>query len=334
MHLGDLLLRIKEHSSGLRIGPVRLRNGMRLWRGVRLRAGNHRSFVVIRAVHIPGPARPARGWRWGMIMEYFVGVAIALGTFALGRGAKFDRERSFYSVMVVFVGSYYILFAAMGGSNETLVGETIVFGVFAIAAVVGFRTNLWIVAVALAGHGVLDFFHGQLIVNPGVPAWWPLFCMTFDVVAGTGLASLLLRSAKSGVPARNPGVSPSERSMFGSRIRPHVDAELRAAADAEEAGRAAEAFRYLERAHVLGQRSTIEHVRVHARMFTWGLRQGNVREAMSQAYRVIGAAIKTPFGFIPMGNTGGSGVSGLRPMRIPADLAAIISSASGPSRAG
>ena len=51
---------------------------------------------------------------------------------------------------------------------------------------------------------------------------------------------------------------------FADRIRPFVDAELRAAREDQ-----ASEFTHLERAHVLGQASTREHVRVHWRMVTW-----------------------------------------------------------------
>lgn len=47
---------------------------------------------------------------------------------------------------------------------------------------------------------------------------------------------------------------------FGERIRPAVDRELRLAAMSASSR---EAFRHLERAHVLGQASTFQHVRVH-----------------------------------------------------------------------
>jgi hypothetical protein len=36
-------------------------------------------------------------------------------------------------------------------------------------------------------------FHGQLIANPGVPAWWPAFCSAYDGVAAGYLAYLQLR---------------------------------------------------------------------------------------------------------------------------------------------
>ena len=49
---------------------------------------------------------------------------------------------------------------------------------------------------ALAGHGVFDFFHHGFIQNPGVPMWWPGFCLSFDVLAGGFLAILLVRRSK------------------------------------------------------------------------------------------------------------------------------------------
>jgi hypothetical protein len=62
---------------------------------------------------------------------------------------------------------------------------------FIAAAVIGFRSSLWIVAVALAAHGIFDFVHGKIIANPGVPDFWPAFCGAYDVVAGAYLAWLL-----------------------------------------------------------------------------------------------------------------------------------------------
>ncbi len=108
-------------------------------------------------------------------------------------------------------------------------------------------------------------------------------------------------------------------SRFADNIRPYVDAELRAA----EAG-GPEAFRHLERAHILGQESTREHVRVHWRMLRWGLARGDAREVFGQVFRLIGAATKTFVGLVPTGNTGGANVSPLEPMPIDPELADII----------
>jgi len=107
---------------------------------------------------------------------------------------------------------------------------------------------------------------------------------------------------------------------FGRNIGPHVDAELAAAAAAHAQGQPAVAFTHLERAHVLGQASTRQHVRVHWRMFVWGLRQRSVRECLGQLFRIAGAATMTAIGLVPHGNTGGANVSPFMPMPVPADL--------------
>ncbi len=114
---------------------------------------------------------------------------------------------------------------------------------------------------------------------------------------------------------------------FRSRIRPFVDAELAQARQMRVAHEHSAEFHHLERAHILGQASTIEHVRVHALMFAWALRQRKRREVMGQTLRIIGAATKTIFGLVPIGNTGGSDVSPFKPMPLPVDLKGIIDSA-------
>lgn len=114
---------------------------------------------------------------------------------------------------------------------------------------------------------------------------------------------------------------------FGGRIRPFVDDELRAAAAAEAAGDPEAGFRHLERAHVLGQASTLQHIRAHYHMLLWGIRQRSAREVLGQVLRVIVAAMKTAIKAVPVGNTGGSNVGPFQSMPVPRDLSAIIARA-------
>jgi hypothetical protein len=116
-------------------------------------------------------------------------------------------------------------------------------------------------------------------------------------------------------------------SQFGRRIRPYVEREILAAYQADAQGQPAIAFSHLERAHILGQTSTIEHVRAHWHMFLWGIRQRNVRECLGQLLRIVGAAISTSADLVPQGNTGGTNVNPFKSMPIPPDLAALIEEA-------
>ena len=69
-------------------------------------------------------------------------------------------------------------------------------------AVAGFKKNLWLIVGALAGHGAFDFFHQVFIQNPGVPEWWPGFCLSFDILAGGFLAILLIRRSGFALTSR------------------------------------------------------------------------------------------------------------------------------------
>jgi len=113
-------------------------------------------------------------------------------------------------------------------------------------------------------------------------------------------------------------------SEFGRRIHPYVESEILAAYQAEARGKPEVAFSHMERAHILGQTSTVEHVRVHCHMFLWSIRQRNVRESLGQLLRIVGAAIGSAFGLVPMGNTGGTNVKSFKSMPIPSELVALI----------
>ena len=116
-------------------------------------------------------------------------LAAAVGLFATAVGL--DRDRAFYPTVMIVIALYYALFAVMGASTNALVLESVAGAVFIALAAFGFRSSLWIVVLALAAHGVFDLAHSRVVFNPGVPAWWPAFCLTYDLAAAAYLAWLL-----------------------------------------------------------------------------------------------------------------------------------------------
>lgn len=121
-----------------------------------------------------------------------VGACLALVVGIFATVVRLDRDRAFYPTVAIVIASLYSLFAVMGGSTRALVVESAVGAGFIALAVLGFRRSLWVVAAALALHGVFDLVHGSLIPNPGVPRWWPAFCLTYDVAAAGYLGWLIL----------------------------------------------------------------------------------------------------------------------------------------------
>ncbi len=135
-------------------------------------------------------------------MPAVIGILLAIAIVALGRIAGLDRDRAYYPVALIVIGSYYVLFALMSGDRSALVGELVFAGLFAATAVVGFRISLWIVVVGMALHGLFDFVRAMFLPGSGVPSWWPAFCGSIDVALACGLAALLLSGRLAWAPAR------------------------------------------------------------------------------------------------------------------------------------
>ncbi len=236
-------------------------------------------------------------------MPYFAGFAIALVISFSATFVGLDKDRAFYPTVLAVVASYYVLFAAMGGSGWTVVSELFIMAAFVVAVVLGFKRSLWIVVAALAAHGVLDLFHGHVVSNPGVPTWWPMFCLTYDVSAAVYLA---VRLHPPGRPHRRraPGKStarslPSIASVAGGVSSAHSDRTQE---------RPMESF---------GQRIRPD------------VSQRSAREVFGQGVRLVGAATKTIVGLVPQGNTGGTNVSAFRSVPVAPELQRLIDAARG-----
>ncbi len=114
--------------------------------------------------------------------EFAIGVTLAASVGLFAGLVGFDRERSFYPAVLIVIASHYLLFGAMASSMRA---------VFVAAAALGFRKSPWIVVGGLALHGVFHFVHPAVVTNPGVPAWWPGFCLAYDPSAAVYLAALI-----------------------------------------------------------------------------------------------------------------------------------------------
>jgi len=128
------------------------------------------------------------------MLPYIVGIVLSIVVAVFARLVGFDRDRAFYPVVLIVIASYYVLFAAIVGSAETVLLESILMTLFVIAAVAGFKGSPWLIVGGLAAHGVQDAVHGDIIANAGVPAWWSAWCLAYDVGAAGALAWLLMRS--------------------------------------------------------------------------------------------------------------------------------------------
>lgn len=149
-------------------------------------------------------------------MYFFIGITFAVAVGAFARWGGLDRDRAFYPTVMFVIALLYVLFAAIADSPAVLLAEGVMGAGFIVLTFVGFKRSLWLVVVALAAHGIFDLFHPHAIHNPGVPVWWPDFCMSYDIAAAVFLG-WRLRQLKPGSKGR---ASPSAGSGSRAKDRP------------------------------------------------------------------------------------------------------------------
>lgn len=109
--------------------------------------------------------------------------------------------------------------------------------------------------------------------------------------------------------------------MDRKRLKDLFEQAMDRARLAEQQGNHGQAFTELERAHILGQRWLIRHLRSHWAMLRIARRTGDRREAMGQVTRLVGSPVVWLFGWVPKGNPGGANISALKPVPLEGDLA-------------
>ncbi len=109
-------------------------------------------------------------------------------------------------------------------------------------------------------------------------------------------------------------------------LKPHYCQELVLYKEKLSKGYLQDAWRHLERAHVLEQSYPYQHSEAHWLMLRFGFMIKDWKEIRGHILRLFAGGVKSFVGKIPVGNTGGANVPPLLPMEIPEDLQQILNS--------
>ncbi|WP_421889229.1 DUF3703 domain-containing protein [Marinoscillum sp.] len=107
-------------------------------------------------------------------------------------------------------------------------------------------------------------------------------------------------------------------------LRPYFVTELDAYHKQYQAGHLQDAWRHLERAHVIGQAYPYTHSLVHWKMLLFGIKIKSAKEVLGQIPRLLVGGVKSFVGKIPVGNTGGSNIPPLRSLPIEEEIQDIF----------
>ena len=123
------------------------------------------------------------------MLEAIIGAAVGVITIAIARAIR--GQRWLYSSGLLTLPSLYASFALRIGDAALGIRE-LVYGIpFFLAglvfAFVGARRSAMVVGAFWILHGLYDLTHDRFFANPGVPAWYPVFCFSVDAVVGAYL---------------------------------------------------------------------------------------------------------------------------------------------------
>ena len=79
------------------------------------------------------------------------------------------------------------------------------------------------------------------------------------------------------------------------------------------------AFYHFENAHILGQKHLYRHTVSHYWMFIYAIKTKNIKEVIGQIVRIIASILFTLI-WVPLGNTGGSNISPIKPIPVRKEL--------------
>lgn len=132
------------------------------------------------------------------MIETVLGLLVGLATIAIAR--RLRAEHWLYALALISLPSLYAGFAwGIGesgiGLQELVVGLPYLIGGLLLALLRG-RWSAALVGLLWLAHGGYDLIHPRLFVNPGVPAWYPLFCASVDIVVGLYLLALATQPSR------------------------------------------------------------------------------------------------------------------------------------------
>lgn len=111
-----------------------------------------------------------------------IGIVLSLFIIFSAKFTRFDRDVSFYPSILIFIASFYILFAVMAG--HSIVRESFIAFIFILLALYGAYKSLFVIGLAIMLHGAYDILHIFQFKESVAPTWWAPFCAAVDFVIG------------------------------------------------------------------------------------------------------------------------------------------------------
>jgi hypothetical protein len=120
-----------------------------------------------------------------------VGLLGGIGLVLIARRFPLRRELLIYGIGLGITAIAYVLLGLLHGAPAGYLGRELIGALlFGVAAVLGFRRWPALLALGWTAHVVWDLFLHQTNGAGFAPAWYPWFCVGFDLFIGGYVAGL------------------------------------------------------------------------------------------------------------------------------------------------
>jgi len=125
------------------------------------------------------------------LFQLILGVVLALLFISFARTKGPRRETFLYSIGLIVAALFYVAFSFTGAGNQWLMIELIGLVVFTLIAVLGLRVSPWFLVLGWASHVWWDIFLHLVREQVFVPDWYPVACISFDLIVAAYIAAKL-----------------------------------------------------------------------------------------------------------------------------------------------
>jgi hypothetical protein len=128
-------------------------------------------------------------------LQLFLGAGGCFVFILLARRLGPGRELRLYGAGLILAALIYVGFAARGATFRWLAVEIAGAAAFTLLALLGLRISALILALAWGAHAGWDLLLHKLADAAFVPEWYPLACLSFDLLLAAYIAARAKRNA-------------------------------------------------------------------------------------------------------------------------------------------
>ena len=128
------------------------------------------------------PKRQADRLKMQIALQLLLGAASCAVFIVLVRRLGPKHELKLYAVALIIAALIYVIFTARGATFAWLILELAGLLFFTLLALLGLKVSALILAFAWAAHAAWDFLLHKLLDAAFVPDWYPLVCLSFDLL--------------------------------------------------------------------------------------------------------------------------------------------------------